>query len=185
MSWNAHFAMTTRKANNTLAFLRRNLHSWPRSTKETCYKSLVRPQLEYASTVWDPHTKSNIKALEMVQRRAARFVSGNYSRQASVAAMLQSLRWEILQERRRQVKVVMLYKIIKNLVAIDPTPFLHLQNTSTRGHSMSYIQPYCRTQTLRESFFQTAIYIWNQLPATLVVTPTLEAFKTRVATTSL
>jgi len=139
MSWNAHIAMTTRKANNTLALLRRNLHSCPRSTKETCYKSLVRPQLEYTSTVWDPHTKSNIKALEMVQRRAARFVSGKYCRQASVGAMLQSLGWETLQERRRQAKAVMIYKIINNLVAIDPSPFLHLQNNSTGGHSMGYI----------------------------------------------
>ena len=86
MSWNAHINMTTRKANNTLAFLRRSLYSRPKQTEETCYKSLVRPRLEYASTVWDPPTKSNINALEMVQRRAARFVSGNYRRQASVAS---------------------------------------------------------------------------------------------------
>jgi len=44
-------------------------------------------------------------------------------------------------------------KIINNLVAIDSSPFLHLQNTSTRVHCMRYIQPYCRTQTLWESFF--------------------------------
>jgi len=62
--------------------------------------------------------------------------------------------------------------IINNLVAIDSSPFLHLQNTSTRGHGMRYIQPNCRTQTLRESFFPTAIYIWYQLPATLITTPT-------------
>jgi len=79
----------------------------------------------------------------------------------------------------------MMYKIINNLVAIDSSPFLHVQKTSTRGHGMRYTQPYCRTQTLRKSFFPTAIYIWNQLPATLVAKPTLEAFKTRVATTSL
>ena len=59
MSWNAHIDMTTRKANSTLAFLRRNLYSCPRSNKETLYMCLVRPQLEYAFTVWDPHTKSN------------------------------------------------------------------------------------------------------------------------------
>jgi len=85
----------------------------------------------------------------------------------------------------RRKRYAMMYKIINNLVAIDPSPFLHLQNTATRGHFMRFLQPYCRTQTLRVSFFPTAIYIWNQLPATLVVTPTLEAFKTRVVTTSL
>ena len=35
------------------------------------YQSLVRPQLEYASAVRDPHTKDKTHKIEMVQRRAA------------------------------------------------------------------------------------------------------------------
>ena len=45
------------KANRTLGFLRRNLFSCPRDVKEAAYKGLVRPVLEYGSSVWDPHTK--------------------------------------------------------------------------------------------------------------------------------
>jgi len=40
--------------------------------------------LEYASPVWDPFTANNIKALEKVQRRAARWVKGDYRRSAYV-----------------------------------------------------------------------------------------------------
>ena len=43
------------KANKTLGFLRRNLSSWSQDVKETEYKGLLRPILEYASTVWDLH----------------------------------------------------------------------------------------------------------------------------------
>jgi len=35
---------------------------------------MVRPILEYASPVWSPSTGLNILKLEMVERRAARFV---------------------------------------------------------------------------------------------------------------
>ena len=34
---------------------KRNLSSCPQDVKETAYKGLVRPILEYASPVWDPH----------------------------------------------------------------------------------------------------------------------------------
>ena len=61
------------------AFLRRNISSCTQQTKKLCYLAMVHPILEYASTVWSPYTNSNIYKLEMVQRRAARFITNNYS----------------------------------------------------------------------------------------------------------
>ena len=52
---------------------------------------MIHPALEYASTVWDPHTNVNITKLEPVQRRAARFCLGDYSCYSSVTSMLQLL----------------------------------------------------------------------------------------------
>ena len=46
--------------------------------KETAYKTLVRPILEYACSVWDPQSKKNIGILENVQHKAARFDLHNY-----------------------------------------------------------------------------------------------------------
>jgi hypothetical protein len=40
------------------------------------YKSLVRPILEYACPVWDPHLVKDIKMVEAVQRRASRIAFG-------------------------------------------------------------------------------------------------------------
>ena len=91
LTFNSHINSMTRKANNTTAFLQRNLSSCPRDIKATCYKSLIRPQLEYAATVWDPITKTNINKVEAVQRRAARFCHNDYHRTSSVTTMLQDL----------------------------------------------------------------------------------------------
>ena len=74
LTWNGHISAITGKANRSLGFIRRNLYNCPEKIKTQAYFSLVRPQLEYASSVWDPHTQKNIKALENIQRRAARFV---------------------------------------------------------------------------------------------------------------
>jgi hypothetical protein len=54
-------------------------HLFSRTVKETSYTAIVRPTIEYAATVWDPTSQSKIKALENIQRRAARFVTNNYT----------------------------------------------------------------------------------------------------------
>ena len=65
--------------------------------KEAAYKGLVRPVLEYGSSVWDPHTHGLQEELEKVQNRAARFVTGNYvSETGSMTGILGQLKWESL-----------------------------------------------------------------------------------------
>ena len=70
---NPHIAQVTNKANCTLGFLQRNLRIGSRRVKEA-YKALVRPQVEYASCVWDPYTQDLTKRLEMTQRRVVQYV---------------------------------------------------------------------------------------------------------------
>ena len=112
---------TTKKANTSLSFLRRILASLPTQTKAQCYKTLVRPILEYASPVWDPYTASNIDQLERVQRRAARFVVGDYKTTSSTSQMIRDLEWPSLQQRREDSKVALMYRIMYALVDIPHT----------------------------------------------------------------
>ena len=74
--------------------------------------TLVRPIVEYSSILWDPLTSSNICKLEMVQRRYARFVCGDYRTTSSVTEMVNQLQWTTLQERRAQAKAVMIYFVL-------------------------------------------------------------------------
>ena len=90
LSWTNHINYIAKKASSTSAFLQRNIHVCPRQTKVLCYKAPVRPVMEYACTVWDPHTQKNItiKKLEMVQRKYARFIFNNFQCTSSVSTML-------------------------------------------------------------------------------------------------
>ena len=55
------------------------------------YATYIRPIEEYASPVWDPHTKRNTNKIEMAQRRWARNVTGNVDRTSSVTSFLNCL----------------------------------------------------------------------------------------------
>ena len=61
LNWTTHIQNVVSKSNKLLGFLRRNLHQCPDSIKAQAYKSLVRPNLEYASSAWDPYRQKDIK----------------------------------------------------------------------------------------------------------------------------
>ena len=79
LSRSTHFDNITKRLNQTLGFLNRNIRVHNKDLKSVAYKTLVRPQLEYASIVWSPHTATDIQKVEAVQRRAARWVYRDYS----------------------------------------------------------------------------------------------------------
>ena len=66
LRWNLHINQITIKANHayTLSLLQRNIKLAPKKIKELVYKSLVRSQLEYASTVWSPWQNGLINSIE-------------------------------------------------------------------------------------------------------------------------
>ena len=71
--------------------MKHNLSKCSSQVKESVYLTMVRPQLEYASDVWDPYYDGNIMELEKVQWRAAHWVLNDYGRFSSVTSMLDQL----------------------------------------------------------------------------------------------
>ena len=72
LDWGQHISEVSCKATNTLGFLRCNLVLATGHTKEDAYKTLVRPQHEYAAPILHPYHDTQIGHVEMVQRTAAR-----------------------------------------------------------------------------------------------------------------
>ena len=119
LRWNTHVSNVCTKANRTLGFLRRNLYSCPQEVKEAAYKGLVRPVLDYGSSVWDPPGVVLQEELESVQKRAARFVTGNYNYETgSMTGILGQLKWESLKKRRKDNRLILLYKGFKGKASV-------------------------------------------------------------------
>ena len=83
LNWHTHIQKICSKANKVLGLLKRNISSCSPATKSLAYLSLVRPCVEYASSVWDPFLQKHINELEQIQRRSGRFVYSDYRRSSS------------------------------------------------------------------------------------------------------
>ena len=112
------------KATKTMGFLRRNLALAPRHTKEVAYKTLVRPQLEYAAPVWNPYRILQIQEVEKVQRTAARWTCRRWRNTSSVGDTLDELEWPSLEARREQSSLTFFYKIHSGTVSLDKDKYL-------------------------------------------------------------
>ena len=99
------------------------------------------------------HFQKDINNIEMVQCRAARFVFNSYTYNTSVSTLLDALNWPTLQQRRNNLKAIMMYKIINNLIRIPANQFLTPVSSSTRNHHHHYKIPYSRINAHLFSFF--------------------------------
>ena len=143
---------------------------------------MVRPTLEYASTVWDPKPPTLKHKLEQVQRKAARFVNSEYTDRTPgcVTKMVQGLGWQPLEHRRYLSRIIMLFKIHHKLVEVSgASEILHLNDRRTRG-SHRFSQTFGGTTIYRESFFPLTISDWNRLPTYITDCSSIEAFRTRL-----
>ena len=61
---------------------------------------------------------TNSDKIELVQRRAARFVKSRYSRYSSVSDMLDELGRTPLSQRRQEARLILFYKIINSLAQV-------------------------------------------------------------------
>ena len=118
LSWKAHVDRITAKANRSLKFIKRNIRTKSPQIRKMTYQSLVHSQLEYASAVWDLHTKDRIHKVEMVQRRAAWWTLSDYTRTNSVTSLQSQLNWLTLEGRRSVARLCLFYKFVNGLVAV-------------------------------------------------------------------
>ena len=133
---------------------------------------MVRPIMEYTSTVWDPHTLNSTNHLERVN---ARMCIKNYSRYCSVTKMLKDLDLPTLQNRRNGAKLQMLYKIVKANHMHGSQPF-QITVSHLYHHSCHFKQLNTSIDSFKFSFFPSTIKLWNQLPQYLTNSATYTQF---------
>ena len=186
LKWNIHTNKTAAKGNRTLGVLRRNLGRCPQSIKDLAYRTILRPQLEFATAVWDPYTEKNIHKLESTQRRAARFVCNKYSYEASVTSMLHKLKWPTLEQRRAESRLSMMHRIVNNKVDIpEEHLFTRATRATRRSHSHHFHTIRATKDCFKNSFAPRTVIQWNNLPGDTVSIEDTTQFRQRISVIDL
>ena len=124
MSWQNHINNITSRANRVLGLIERNLRGTSQKLRQQAYFSLVRPHLEYCSTVWNPYIKKDVNKIENIQRRTVRFVLNNYNQRGSVSALINHLRWDSPEKGRQLSYLLLMSRIQNQLIAINGNHYL-------------------------------------------------------------
>ncbi len=129
-----HTSILLNKASRSLGIVYRTFGQCPAEVRASGY-TLVRPHLEYASAAWDPHYIKDVKKLEGIQRKAARFVTGSRERtEGTVTHILVDLEWSPLALRRKVQRMNIVHKTLTGEIALTVPDHVIVQQRTTRNH---------------------------------------------------
>lgn len=162
LKWTTHIDNICSSARKKLGFLKHKLRRSSNELRNKAYKAIVKPSLEYASIVRDPHTTVDI---EKIQRLAARFLYNRYKRRDSPSTMLQEAKLEGLKDRRI-ARIKFLSRLYFSKLGIDPQEYITTQSFEKSRHRYQhYIEPiFARTDVYKYSISPKTIADWNGLP---------------------
>ena len=177
LQFTKHLSDKVKKANSILGLIHRSFQHIDNEMLIHLYKALVRPHVEYASSVWSPFKLRNIKLIEGVQRRATRL--SRDLRNEPYNIRLTTLGLPTLQFRRERADMLQVFKILNGYEDIDSSRLFTLSSTGLRGHSLKLFKERSRLLLCKQTFgfTQSVVDSWNNLPENVVNAPSINVFK--------
>ena len=181
LNFEAHLAAKISKANQVIGLIRRSFLHLDEDMFLILYKSLVRPQLEYANQVWAPRLVKHITMLENVQRRATKLVPGLSD--LGYEDRLRRLKLPTLAYRRLRGDLIEVYKVMSGKYDPDVCKGLINRREGERstGHPLKFFKERPKLDLRKNGFPHRVVDIWNRCRMGGVVqAETVKEFEKRV-----
>lgn len=176
-----HIQKIVNQAMKMYGWMVRNLASRDRIVVLRVYKTLIRPILEYASSVWSPSRIGLMNKLERVQRKVTKLIYGDVSYSNRLAMLkLPSLRW-----RRNYLDMLRVYSIVHGDESLRRDLITFSTEVSASGailrrHRYNIYKPTVHTDIYKHHFVNRVVDQWNSLPEALLDLPQFSLFKKRL-----
>ena len=176
LSWSAHISSICSRAKKILGLIYRRFYSSAnQDTLKQLYTSLVRPHLEYACPVWDPHLIKDKKLLEDVQKFGCKLAAHQWD--TGYQELLDLFELPSLEQRRLHLKLGLMFKIIHRLCYFPDVPEFRTNIPDLRScHPLQLEPPFAHSNAYKFSFFPHTSAAWNSLSNECVTSPTYKTF---------
>ena len=184
MSWSRHIKETVAKANRTLGLVKRTCKdTHDQRVRKLLFCALVRPILEYASSLWSPYTIKHKKLVENVQRRATKFIL-DYPQDLTYADRLAKIKILPLEFRRDISDLCLLFKSRTGAITTDVNKYIctfepGYQSRNYDKNNYNLIIKH-KQDYFRNSFFIRTVELWNTLPSHVKSSNSLSIFKSHL-----
>ena len=85
-----------------------------------------------------------------------------------IDGILEKLKWESLKKRRRDSRLILLYKGLKGAASIPIDDLIPPIRCSRNHHSLTFQTPRAKTDIYKGSFIPQTIRVWNTLPDSVI-----------------
>ncbi|VEN44679.1 unnamed protein product [Callosobruchus maculatus] len=177
LSWSEHIHHICSKAKRLVYLLEKSFHGCDPTVASFLYKTYVRPIIEFAGPVWYPVLQRDRDLLESLQRRCTRVPYG--ARRPAYEDRLHIFNLQPFGERRTRGDLIITYRALHGLFGVDLSSLFRLNINNLRGHNFKLKKEPFKTST-RQHFLSNRVFDqWNQLPADVVNSPSVNSFKIR------
>jgi len=178
LKWDEQVKSSLCKANQTIAWITRNVICKSKEVMKKIYTCLIRPHLEYCVQLWSPVAAhgswGTIYELEKVQRKFTNLIDDIGT--LSYGARLAELDLTTLAERRIRGDLIETFKIINNIVNYG-------QDIFVLGRSgRNIVSCGLQVSNFRKKFFsERVIQYWNVLPNFVKLSSSVNNFKANLS----
>ena len=181
LSFNKHIDHLIKKISPKIAVLHRLRYRLPVSLNQI-YLAIVQSTFDYCLSVWGNTSKQNLKAIQCLQNRAARAVTGIFDYNYSVSKIINDLSWMNIKQRFSYFLGILVYKCLNNLAPEYLSSLLtYVSDTQpypTRTAINKYLAlPKPKLSLMKQSFQYSGPSLWNTLPLHISQSDSIISFK--------
>ena len=174
LKFHQHIDKVSKSTRSEIGRIRRSFVTRRPNFLQDLFKTYVRPNIEYCVNVWNPCYKTDIDKLERVQNRFTRLLK--FSSVMTPAERNNCIKISTHEKRRERGDLIGIFKFM------DSTDLLKKKTTgsSRTNHTRSLELQRYNTNVRKHSFAIRSIHLWNQLPEEVVLSKSLNEFKTKL-----